>query len=80
MTCWSCLLGGYILRKAVQIHAKEIYLENPVNVMEFIFVPTIVLFKVIFINLVKVVEVVRTFRIHVFVDKKMFAVFLGNQQ
>ena len=48
--------------------------------MEFIFVLAIVLFKILFINLVEVVEVVRTFWIHTFVDNKVFAVFLVNQR
>ena len=47
--------------------------------MEFIFVLAIVLFQVLFINPVKVVEVVRTFRIHAFMDNKVLAVFLVNQ-
>ena len=48
--------------------------------MEFIFIFAIVLFKILFINLVKVVEVVWTFWIYAFVDNKVFAVFLVNQR
>ena len=47
--------------------------------MEFIFVLAIVFFKILFINLVKVMEVVRTFWIHAFVYNKVFTVFLVNQ-
>ena len=48
--------------------------------MEFIFVLTIILFQILFINLIKVVEVAGTFRIHAFVDNKVFSVFLVNQR
>lgn len=43
--------------------------------MELIFVLTILLFKVLLINLFEVVEIVRTFRIYTLMDNKVFAIF-----
>ena len=47
--------------------------------MEFIFVFTIILVHVLFINLFKVVQIIRAFRIHTFMDDEVFAVFLVNE-
>ena len=69
-----------MLGKTVQIHAEKIYLEFPVDVMEFIFVFSVAAFEIFLINLLEIVKVVRTFGIHAFVDYEMFAVFLVNQR
>ena len=47
--------------------------------MEFIFVFTIILISMFFINLFKVVQIIRAFRIHTFMDEEVFAVFLVNE-
>ena len=69
-----------MLGKTVQIHAEKIYLEFPVDVMEFIFVFSVAAFEIFLINLFEIVKVVRTFGIDAFVDHKVFAVFLVNQR
>ena len=69
-----------MLGKTAQIHAEKIYLEFPVDVMEFIFVFSVAAFEIFLINLFEIVKVVRTFGIDAFVDHKVFAVFLVNQR
>ena len=69
-----------MLGKTVQIHAEKIYLEFPVDVVEFIFVFSVAAFEIFLINLFEIVKVVRTFGIDAFVDHKVFAVFLVNQR
>lgn len=69
-----------MLGKTVQIHAEKIYLEFPVDVVEFIFVFSVATFEIFLIHLLEIVKVVRTFGIHAFVDHKVFAVFLVNQR
>ena len=69
-----------MLGKTAQIHAEKIYLEFPVDVMEFIFVFSVAAFEIFLINLFEIVKVVRTFGIDAFVDHKVFAVFYVNQR
>ena len=69
-----------MLGKTAQIHAEKIYLEFPVDVVEFIFVFSVAAFEIFLINLFEIVKVVRTFGIDAFVDHKVFAVFLVNQR
>ena len=47
--------------------------------MELIFIFAIVLVQMLFINLFEVMQIVRAFRIHAFMDDKVFAVFLVNK-
>ena len=47
--------------------------------MELIFVFAIVLIQMFFINLFEVVQIIRAFRIHTFMDDEVFAVFLVNK-
>ena len=47
--------------------------------MEFIFVFTIILVQMLFINLFKVVQIISAFRIHTFMKDEVFAVFLVNE-
>ena len=69
-----------MLGKTAQIHAEKIYLEFPVDVVEFIFVFSVAAFEIFLINLFEIVKVVRTFGIDAFVDHKVFAVFLVNHR
>ena len=68
-----------MLRKTVQIHTKKIYLEFPVDVMELIFVFSVVTFQIFLINLLEVVKIVRTFRVGALVDEEVFPVFYVSQ-
>ena len=47
--------------------------------MEFIFVLAMILFEILFINLLKVMQIVRAFRINAFMYDEMFAIFLVRQ-
>lgn len=47
--------------------------------MELIFIFAIVLVQMLFINLFKVVQIIRAFRIHAFMDDEVLAVFLVNK-
>ena len=47
--------------------------------MEFIFVFTVILVEMLFINLFKVVQIIRAFRIHTFMDDEMLAIFFVNE-
>ena len=47
--------------------------------MELVFILTIVLIEVFFINFTKIVKIVRAFGIHTFMDDEMFPVFLWNK-
>ena len=45
------LQGGSILWQEVQVHAEEIHGEFPVEVMEFVFIFTVILIQMFFITL-----------------------------
>ena len=47
--------------------------------MELIFILAVVLFEVVLINLLQVVEIVRTFGVDAFMEDEVFAFFLGNK-
>ena len=47
--------------------------------MEFVFIFAIVFFQMLFINLLKVMEIVRALGINAFMDNKVFTVFLVNK-
>ena len=48
--------------------------------MEFVVVLAISLIKVLFINFLKIVEIVRALGIHTFVKDEMLTVFLVNER
>ena len=73
------LKRGCILRERIQLHLEEIYREFTVDVMEFIFVFSVVFGKVFFINFFEVVKIVRTFWIHTFVNNEMLSFLFGSQ-
>lgn len=70
--------GRSVLGKGKQIHAEKIHREFTVDIMQLIFIFSIILVQVLFINLFKVVEIVRAFGIHTFVDDKVSA-FLAQE-
>ena len=47
--------------------------------MELIFVFTIILVQMLYINFFKVVQIIRAFRIYTFMDDEVFTVFLVNE-
>ena len=73
------LQGRSVLREGIQVHLKEIHSEFTVNIVEFVFVPAISFFKMFLIYFFKIVEIVRAFGIHAFVDDKVFPVFFMYQ-
>ena len=50
-----------------------------VDIVEFVFVFAIVFVQMFLIHFLQVVEIVRAFGIHTFVDDKVFTVFLMHQ-
>ena len=50
-----------------------------VDIVEFVFVFAIVFVQMFFINAGEVMQIVRAFGIHTFVDDKVFTVFLMHQ-
>ena len=57
----------------------EIYRKFMVDIVEFVFVFAIVFVQMFLIHFLQVVEIVRAFGIHTFVDDKVFTVFLMHQ-
>ena len=57
---------------------KEIYPEFTVDVVEFVFIFTIVFVKMFLIYFFEIVKIVRTFRIDTFMYNKVLPVLLGN--
>lgn len=58
---------------------KKIYRELAVDVVELVFIFAIVLIQVFFINVTKIVKIVRTFGIYTFMDNEIFPVFFRNK-
>ena len=71
--------GRDVLGQSRQIQLKEIDRELTVDVMELIFVLTVVFRKVRFVNILQVMQVERTPGVHAFVDHEMLAVFLMDK-
>ena len=71
--------GGSIFRKGVQIHEEEIHQEFPVDIVEFIFIFGMLFSKVLFIDLLKVMEIIGALWVDAFVDDKVFPVFLMDE-
>ena len=71
--------GRSAFGQGIQIHLKKIYRKFAVDVMEFVFIFAVSLFEIFFINLFEVVEIVRTFGVHTFMDDEMFSVLFGNK-
>ena len=73
------LQGRSVFREGIQIHFKEIHGEFTVDVVEFVFVLAISFFKMFLIYFFEIVEIVRAFGIHTFVDDKVFSVLFMYQ-
>lgn len=71
--------GRCIFRKGSQIHAEKIHRELTVDIVEFIFVLTIILFEIFLIHLFEVVEIVRAFWIDALVEDEVLTFFLGDE-
>lgn len=56
-----------IFRKRGNVHLKETHSELTVDVVEFIFIFPEVFFQMLRVNVIKVVEIVRAFRVYTFV-------------
>jgi len=70
---------GSILREGGDIHLEEIHSELTVDVMQLIFIFTVVLTEIGLINFLQVVKVVGTFRVHAFMDDEMLPVLFTRQ-
>ena len=68
-----------MLWQGAEIHLKEIYCELTVDVVELIFVFAILLFQMLFIDLLEVMEIVRAFAVNALVDDKVFTVLFVDQ-
>ena len=73
------LKRGCILRERIQLHLKEIYREFTVDLMELIFVLSVVFGEIFFVNFFEVVKIVRTFWIHTLVNNEMLSFLFGSQ-
>ena len=69
-----------ILRQGGDVHLKEVDREFTVDVMELIFVLTIVFIQIRLINLFQVAKVVWAFEIHTFMDDEVLTIFLTRQR
>ena len=68
-----------IFRKRGNVHLKEIHSELMVDVVEFIFIFPEVFFQMLRVNVIKVVEIVRAFRVYTFVYTERGSVFNSNK-
>ena len=68
------LQGGCVFRQGSNIHIEEVKHEFTIDVMELIFVFTI--FKVLFINFLKIFDIVWAFWIYTFVNDEVFSILL----
>lgn len=71
--------GGSMRRESVHVHAEEIDLEFPVDVVELVFIFAVVLPKVFPVHIFEVVEIVRAFGVDAFMDDEMLPVFLAGE-
>lgn len=68
-----------IFRKRGNVHLKETHSELTVDVVEFIFIFPEVFFQMLRVNVIKVVEIVRAFRVYTFVYTEKGSVFNSNK-
>ena len=73
------LQGGSILWQEVQVHAEEIHGEFPVEVMEFVFIFTVILIQMFFINPGEIMQIERTLWIDALVDAEEPPVLFGDK-
>lgn len=72
--------GGGVRREGVHVHAEEIYLEFPVDVVELVFIFAVVLLKVFPGYFFEVVEIVGASGVDAFMDDEMLPVFLAGER
>ena len=73
------LQGGGILRQGVKVHAEKIHRELTVDVVELVFIFSVVLMEIRLVNFPEVMKVIGTVRVYTFMDDKVLAVFLWNK-
>ena len=71
--------GRCLFRKGGDVHSEEIYRELTVDVVELILVLPIVLFQIRLVDLLQVVEIIRTLGINTLVDDEVLPVFFGDK-
>lgn len=67
-----------ILRQGVEIHSKEIYSKFTVDIVKFVFIFTVVLFKIFGIDSFEVMKIIRALGIGAFVDTEEFPILFGR--
>lgn len=65
--------------KGVQVHLKEIHRELTVDVVELVFVFAVAFIQVFLVDLFEVVQVIRAFGVHTFVEDEVLPILFGNQ-
>lgn len=76
MTFWSNLLNR---RECVHVHAEEIDLKFPVDVMELVFIFAVAPTEIRPVCFFEVVEMVWAFGVDAFMDDEMVPVFLAGK-
>jgi hypothetical protein len=71
--------GRSIFRQAVKIHLEKINGKFTVDIVEFIFVFSIVCVQVLFAYFPEIIEIVRAFGVDAFMDDEVLAIFLLDQ-
>ena len=65
--------------KGVQVHLKEIHRELTVDVVELVSVFAAAFIQVLLVDLFEVVQVIRAFGVHTFVEDEVLLDFFGDQ-
>lgn len=65
--------------KGVQVHLKEIHRELTVDVVELVSVFAAAFIQVLLVDLFEVVQVIRAFGVHAFVEDEVLPILFGNQ-
>ena len=60
----------------IDVHLEEIDSELPVDVMKFVPVFAVVLSKILFIDLLEIVQIIRAFGIYAFMYDEVLAILL----
>ena len=70
------LQRGCIFRQSGDVHLEEIDRELPVDVMKLVLVLTVVFSEILFIDLLEIVKIIRTFGIYTFMNDEVLAILL----
>jgi hypothetical protein len=73
------LKRGCIFWKRGYVHPKEIYSELPVDVMKLVLVLTAGFSKILIIDLLEIVQIIRALGINAFMDYEVFTIFLARK-